>query len=332
MMKIAIVVSSTRPTRKGRHVGEWVLENASSRDASFALVDLAEINLPLLSEPKPAVFGPPYEQETTRAWSEAVAGYDGFIFVVPEYNHSIPAPLKNALDHLYVEWQDKAAAFVSYGVDNGVRAVEHLRGILSELGIAHVGPSVGLSLSDFADGVVSANERKAAALDTMIDKLIAWCGALAPLRVSFDDNQDRPRFGSGDLDSALAATESIIAELQDGIDQGNADVYNRHFALDVMWGNPNGGTLLGYEELHAIHGQLLSDNVAGPSRYEIVAARKVAADVVAAHVRRTALDASGVALEPAAAGVFSEMALYVLVRRSGQWWLAAGQNTPIAPV
>ncbi|MEP1421457.1 MAG: NAD(P)H-dependent oxidoreductase [Sulfitobacter dubius] len=332
MMKIAIVVSSTRPTRKGRHVGEWVLENVSRRDAHFELVDLAEIDLPLLSEPKPAVFGPPYEQERTRAWSETVAGYDGFIFVVPEYNHSIPAPLKNALDHLYVEWQDKAAAFVSYGVDNGVRAVEHLRGILSELGIAHVGPSVGLSLSDFSDGVVSANERKAAALDTMLDKLIAWCGALAPLRVHSDENHDRPRFGSADLDGALAATESIIAELQDGINQGNADVYNRHFALDVMWGNPNGGTLSGYENLHAIHGQLLSDNVAGPSRYEIVAARKVAVDVVVAHVRRAAIDASGVALEPAAAGVFSEMALYVLVRRRGQWWLAAGQNTPIASI
>ena len=86
-MKIAIVVSSTRPTRKGRHVGEWVLENVSRRDAHFELVDLAEIDLPLLSEPKPAVFGPPYEQESTRAWSETVAGYDGFIFVVPEYNH-----------------------------------------------------------------------------------------------------------------------------------------------------------------------------------------------------------------------------------------------------
>jgi uncharacterized protein (TIGR02246 family) len=114
---------------------------------------------------------------------------------------------------------------------------------------------------------------------------------------------------------------ALVAELQAGLDDGDAELYNRHFADDVMWGSPYGATVDGYDTLHAIHLQLHARGVAADSRYELVRAIAVAPDVAIAQVRRTALTEAG----------FSEMALYVLVRRAGEWWLAAGQNTIVDP-
>jgi PPOX class F420-dependent enzyme/OxyR family protein/uncharacterized protein (TIGR02246 family) len=132
--------------------------------------------------------------------------------------------------------------------------------------------------------------------------------------------------------SAQGAVQSLVAELQEGYDRRDADVSNRHFAADLIWGSPFGATVTGYDELHAIHERLKERGVGGPaSRYEVVHTRTPAPGVALTHVRRVALDADG---NPAAEGVgndggFSEMALYVLVRRGVSWWLAAGQNTPI---
>lgn len=132
--------------------------------------------------------------------------------------------------------------------------------------------------------------------------------------------------------SATDAVTAFVAELQTGIDQHDADVYNRHFAADVLWGSPFGATIQGYEHLHPIHERLQRQAVGGPSsRYEIDRVVPVSDDVVVAHVARLALDDDGRPVEPSAQaeGAFSEMALYVLVRRDGTWWLAAGQNTPV---
>jgi uncharacterized protein (TIGR02246 family) len=134
-----------------------------------------------------------------------------------------------------------------------------------------------------------------------------------------------------ETDTAIAA---FVSELQQGWDQRDAAISNRHFAADVAWGSPYGATVHGYDQLHAIHTRLKRQGTGGAaSRYEIVHAFAVSDDVIVAHVARYALDSEGQPIEPSsqATGTFSEMALYVLVHRDGTWWLAAGQNTPIRP-
>lgn len=137
-----------------------------------------------------------------------------------------------------------------------------------------------------------------------------------------------------DVRDAREAVTRFVEELQAGIDQRDADVYNAHFAADVLWGSPFGATLQGYEQLHAIHVRLQAQGAGGPSsRYEIDRVLVPTPDVAIAHVRRVALDHTGQPVGPTsdAGGAFSEMALYVLVRRGDTWWLAAGQNTPVRP-
>lgn len=187
MIRIAVIVGSTRPGRKSLAVAEWITAAASQRDdARFELVDIADFALPLLDEPVPPARGQ-YQNAHTRTWAEAIASFDGFIFVSPEYNHSIPAALKNAIDYLYAEWADKAAGFVTFGVSGGgLRAAEHLRLILAELSVATVRSQVGLSLitdwenwENFNPG--AHHERH---INSMLDQLVAWSTALTSLRVS----------------------------------------------------------------------------------------------------------------------------------------------------
>jgi PPOX class F420-dependent enzyme/OxyR family protein/uncharacterized protein (TIGR02246 family) len=135
--------------------------------------------------------------------------------------------------------------------------------------------------------------------------------------------------------AAHQAAADLVEELQTGWDQHDADITNRHFAHDIVWGSPFGATLQGYEELHAIHVRLKRESRGGvATRYELVRVMAPTPDVALAQVRRAALDADGQPLEPTADvdGPFSEMALYVLVRRSGDWWLAGGQNTLVRPL
>jgi uncharacterized protein (TIGR02246 family) len=134
-----------------------------------------------------------------------------------------------------------------------------------------------------------------------------------------------------EADTAIAA---FVSELQQGWDQRDAAISNRHFAADVAWGSPYGATVHGYDQLHAIHTRLKQQSIGGAaSRFEIVRAFAVSDEVLVAQVARYALDPEGHPIEPSeeTTGAFSEMALYVLVRRNGTWWLAAGQNTPIRP-
>lgn len=176
-MRIAVILGSTRPGRRSEAVGQWVLSVANARsDASFELIDLAEVNLPLLDEPVPAMFGE-YAHAHTRAWASLIAPYDGFVFVTPEYNHSFSAALKNALDYLYAEWNDKAAGFVGLGGTGGLRAVEQLRLVLAELKVATVRTQVALGRGELQEGLQQHEE-----LNAMLDELVAWASALRTVR------------------------------------------------------------------------------------------------------------------------------------------------------
>lgn len=196
MQKIAIIVGSTRPNRRSRSVAEWVLEHAALRnDADFEIVDLADHQLPHLCEPKAAAMSSDYDQASTVAWSRQISRFDGFVFVTPEYNHSIPGVLKNALDHLYAEWRDKAAGCVGYGVDGGIRAVEHLRLVLAELRVATVRDQVALSIFDDVDDAdrLAPRHRQVGRLDAMLNGLISWSEALATVRAT-----EQPAHHDGD--------------------------------------------------------------------------------------------------------------------------------------
>jgi NAD(P)H-dependent FMN reductase len=183
-LKIGIIIGSTRPGRNGEAVGRWVHEIASKRaDADYELVDLLDYNLPHLDEGMPASMGQ-YANEHTRQWAEKVAEFDGFIFVTPEYNHGTSGVLKNAIDFIYGEWNNKSAGFVSYGAVGGTRAVEHLRLVVGELQIADVRAQVALSLAtDFENyHVFTPQAQRAVQLGTVLDQTVAWAGALKPLR------------------------------------------------------------------------------------------------------------------------------------------------------
>jgi NAD(P)H-dependent FMN reductase len=161
-----------------------VLERARLHSgAEFEILDLADFELPLLDEPLPPSLGR-YTHEHTKEWARAVEQFDGFVFVTGEYNHSLPGALKNALDYVYAEWNNKAAGFVSYGSSGGVRAVENLRLIAGELQIADVRAQVVLPFAtEFQDFTTFVPSPAAAdQLVLMLDQVIAWAEALKPLR------------------------------------------------------------------------------------------------------------------------------------------------------
>ena len=138
MLKVAIIVGRRAPGRKADTVARWVHDIAARRgDASFEIVDIADFNLPLLDEALPPSMGQ-YSQPHTKAWAAKIAAFDAFVFVTPEYNHSMSGALKNAIDFLFREWNDKAAGFVGYGSVGGARAVEQLRLVMGEIKVADV--------------------------------------------------------------------------------------------------------------------------------------------------------------------------------------------------
>ena len=184
MLKIAIIIGSTRPGRNGEAVAKWVTEIAKKRsDAEFELVDIKDFNLPLLDEPMPPIMGQ-YSKPHTKAWAAKIGTFDAYVFVTPEYNHGISGALKNAIDFLFAEWNNKAAGFVSYGSAYGVRAVEHLRGVCGEIKIADVRTQVMLSLfTDFENfSQFKPDARHIATLNTMLDEVVGWGTALKQFR------------------------------------------------------------------------------------------------------------------------------------------------------
>jgi NAD(P)H-dependent FMN reductase len=184
MLRIAIIIGSTRPGRIGEAVAKWIYEIAKKRrDAEFELVDIKNFNLPLLDEPVPPSMGQ-YSKPHTKAWAAKIGSFDGYVFVSPEYNHGICGALKNAIDFLFAEWNNKAASFVSYGSVGGARAVEHLRLVMAEVQIATVRNQVLLSLyTDFENFTVfKPAARHEKSVNEMFDQVIAWGGALKTLR------------------------------------------------------------------------------------------------------------------------------------------------------
>jgi len=184
MTRIAIIVGSTRPGRNGTAVAEWVHAYAKTRtDAEYELVDIEEFGLPLLDEPVPASMGM-YSKDHTKAWAGVIDSFDGFVFVTPEYNHSPSGALKNAIDFIYAEWNNKAAGFVGYGSVGAVRAVEQLRLIAAELQVATVRAQVALNLAtDFENySVFKPADYHQASLQAMFDQLVSWTKALEHVR------------------------------------------------------------------------------------------------------------------------------------------------------
>jgi NAD(P)H-dependent FMN reductase len=184
MGKLAIIIGSTRPGRKAEAVARWVHQIAQKRsDAQFEVVDIQTFNLPLLDEPVPPSMGQ-YSKPHTKAWAAKIASFDGYVFVTPEYNHGTSAALKNAIDFLYAEWNNKAAGFVGYGSAGGARAVEQLRLVMGEIQVADVRAQVMLSLfTDFENFTTfKPAPMHEKSVNTMLDQLIAWSGALKTLR------------------------------------------------------------------------------------------------------------------------------------------------------
>ncbi len=182
---IAILIGSTRPGRRGRAVGEWAAEILGAReDATYEILDLADFALPLLDEPtQPGAANRAYERASTRAWSQRVDEFEGFIWVTPEYNHGVPGAMKNAVDLLYPEWAHKTVGFVGYGYDGGVRSVEQWRMILAAVHAHPVRSQVSLSLvHDWKDGEFTPIDRRAGELGRVADQVVALTLATRSLR------------------------------------------------------------------------------------------------------------------------------------------------------
>ena len=174
MTTIGVFLGSVRSGRIGEHIGAWVMDAAAERDADYRLLDLADFDVPhLVAEVVPGAANKQYDDPAVTAWSKAVDTCDGFVFVTPEYNHSIPGTMKNAFDSLFGEWAGKPVAFVSYGADGGVRAVEHWRQIVANLSMTDIRNQVALNIfgEDVNDGELSPREHKQAALTRALDDL-----------------------------------------------------------------------------------------------------------------------------------------------------------------
>ena len=146
--RIAVVIGSTRPTRICAGIAAWIAKNAQQGSAlNYELLDLAEVNLPLLDEPLKAALHQ-YEHEHTKRWSATVSSFDGFFFVFPQYNWGYPAALKNALDYLYDEWRDKPATFATYGTHGGNRAAAQFSSVLTGLHTKQLPAHLELVIAD----------------------------------------------------------------------------------------------------------------------------------------------------------------------------------------
>lgn len=173
-MDLMVLIASIRPTRVGGAVGAWV-RSVIEADERFAVdvADLAELRLPLSEEPQhPRQRA--YVSDHAKAWSERVERSQGFVFVMPEYNHSFSAPLKNAIDYLLWEWQGKPVGFVSYGgLSGGSRAVLSLQPVLWNLGMRPLASNVEIAwvAQQIADGVFTPTERQQQAMLAQLDEL-----------------------------------------------------------------------------------------------------------------------------------------------------------------
>ncbi|SER71820.1 NAD(P)H-dependent FMN reductase [Propionibacterium cyclohexanicum] len=173
-MKVGIIVGSVRTERLGESVAQWVYELASQRgDAEYVLIDLADFRLPVFDGDSPMRSHKQYAKPEVQRWSDAIDACDGYIVVTPEYNHSVPGALKNAVDSLGPEWLGKTVGFVSYGADAGVRAVEHWRQIVANFEMHDIRSQVSLGLfTDFNENGFAPQERRSGELTRVLDSLV----------------------------------------------------------------------------------------------------------------------------------------------------------------
>jgi NAD(P)H-dependent FMN reductase len=191
MLRIGIILGSTRPGRIGEGVAKWVYSEARKRpDAEFELVDVKDYDLPLLDEPVPAGMSSNYTKPHTKKWSSKISSFDAFLFVTPEYNHGPSGALKNAIDFLYAEWNNKVAGFVGYGSVGGTRVVETLRLIMAELQVATVRTQLALSLrSDFENFKnLKPAPYHVKTLNKTIDEVISWGTAMRGVRLEEEES------------------------------------------------------------------------------------------------------------------------------------------------
>lgn len=186
MPTLTIIIGSTRPGRAGLPIAQWFAQRAAEHSHfDIDIVDLAEVNLPLLDEPNHPAMGQ-YLHQHTKDWRARIDVADAVVFVTPEYNYGYPAALKNAIDYLHHEWQDKPAGFVSYGgVAAGIRAVQQLKQVITTLKMLPVVESVSIPFhAQFIDEdrLVQANEVMERAADAMLDELARTNAALSTLR------------------------------------------------------------------------------------------------------------------------------------------------------
>ncbi len=189
--RIAIILGTTRDSRFGNTPADWILNRAKARaDWDVELVDLKSFDLPLFNEVASNAWAPS-ESSAALAWQAAIARFDGYIFVTPEYNRSITGALKNALDQAYVEWNQKAFGIISYGSVGGTRAAEHLRSIGIELQMASTRSAVHIGGSDFFSvhplggdpkPIESIEGSIGGSADSMLDELDWWTRATMAAR------------------------------------------------------------------------------------------------------------------------------------------------------
>lgn len=186
MLKLQVIVVSTREGRQGPGVGQWFYEQAKAHgDFDVELVDLAEVDLPLFDEAKHPRMQD-YRNEHTKRWAEIVGRSDAYVFVTPEYNYGAPPSLINALDYLSNEWAYKAAGFVSYGgVSAGTRGVEMAKQILTTLSVMPIPKAVALPffMKGFDEsGRFVPGEVQDKSASEMLTELGRWASALKVLR------------------------------------------------------------------------------------------------------------------------------------------------------
>ena len=189
MPTLQIIIASVRQDRAGLPIGQWFAARAEAhRGFDVDIVDLAQLGLPFMDEPHHPRLRR-YTRQHTKDWSARVQHADAFVFVTPEYNHGMSAPLKNAIDYLHVEWQHKPVGFVSYGgVAAGTRAVEQTKQVVTALKMVPVVEAVTIPFfQQFLDddgGAVQANEPMEQGAAAMLDELVRVEAALRPLRAA----------------------------------------------------------------------------------------------------------------------------------------------------
>lgn len=185
-VKVGIVIASTRPGRVGLSVGQWVRDRAAEH-AGFEIkvLDLAEINLPFMDEPNHPRLRQ-YIHQHTKDWSAAIDDLDAFVFVLPEYNYGMTAPLKNALDFLSQEWQYKPVGLVSYGgLAGGTRAAQMLKQVVTALKMMPLTEAVAIPfVNQYLDDEqrFQPTESMENSLETMFKELGRWAVALQAMR------------------------------------------------------------------------------------------------------------------------------------------------------